>query len=55
MGKELPEIPENKEYRLKFKLFRADVYSYTLEDVVCSDKADETSLYVIGADKSMRA
>ena len=54
-GKELSEIPDDKEYRLKFNLFRADIYSYTLEDVICLDKVDADSPYIVGADKGMRA
>ena len=49
--KELSEIPPEQEYRLKFDLFRADVYSYTLEDVVSYEKDGDNTPYIVGADK----
>ena len=46
--KPLSELPENSPYRLKIKMFRSDLYSYTLDDYDDSSDDDFQVPYVVG-------
>lgn len=50
--KPMSEIPENIGYRLKFKMYKADLYSYTLDEY--DQEVEDTEFqvpYVVGMRK----